>query len=71
MITTVTGKNMVTVPEKVARQFGIVPGYKLDWQPLEGKEEIRVKVIPDRATLAKQLFGAGRKFHQNATQWPS
>jgi bifunctional DNA-binding transcriptional regulator/antitoxin component of YhaV-PrlF toxin-antitoxin module len=53
---------MVTVPAKVARQFGIKPGYKLDWQPVEGKEEIRVTVIPDRAALSKRLFGAGRKF---------
>ena len=67
MITTVTWENMVTVPAKIARRFGIVPGYKLDWQPLERKKEIRVRVIPNRATLAKQLFGAGRKFHRNAT----
>ncbi len=56
---------MVTVPAKVARKFGIKPGYKLDWQPIEGKEEIRVTVIPDRAVLAKRLFGAGKRFSRD------
>jgi AbrB family looped-hinge helix DNA binding protein len=62
MITTVTQKNMVTIPAEVARRFGIKPGWKLDWQPVEGKNEIVVRVIPDRGELARRLLGAGRKF---------
>ncbi len=62
MITTVTQKNMVTIPVEVGRRFGIKPGYRLDWQPVEGKEEILVRVIPDRAELARRLLGAGRRF---------
>jgi len=62
MITTVTKKNMVTIPASVGREFGIRPGYRLDWQPLEGKEEILVKVIPDRAKLAERLLGQGKRF---------
>jgi AbrB family looped-hinge helix DNA binding protein len=62
MRTTVTEKNMVTIPAEVARRFGIKPGWKLDWQPVEGKNEIIVKVIPDRGERARQLLGAGRKF---------
>lgn len=57
MKTTVTGKNMVSIPAEVARQFGIKPGYKLDWEPVEGKQEILIKVIPDRVEIARQLFG--------------
>ncbi len=53
---------MVTIPIKIAREFEIKPGCKLDWQPVEGKEQIKVAVIPDRATLATQLFGAGKQF---------
>lgn len=60
MITTVTKKNMVTIPAEVARCLGIKPGYRLDWQPVEGKEEILVRVIPDRGELARRLLGAGR-----------
>jgi AbrB family looped-hinge helix DNA binding protein len=62
MITTVTQKNMVTLPAEVARRFGIKPGWKLDWQPVEGKNEIIVRVIPDRGEWARQLLGTGRKF---------
>jgi AbrB family looped-hinge helix DNA binding protein len=59
MITTVTQKNMVTIPADVARALGIKPGYKLDWLPVEGKDEIIIRVIPDRAELARRLMGMG------------
>ena len=59
MITTVTQKNMVTIPAEIARKLGIKPGYKLTWQPVEGKDEIVVKVIPDRGELARRLCGMG------------
>ena len=62
MITTVTQKNMITLPAEIGRRLGIKPGYRLDWQPVEGKEEILVRVIPDRGELARRLLGAGRKF---------
>jgi bifunctional DNA-binding transcriptional regulator/antitoxin component of YhaV-PrlF toxin-antitoxin module len=62
MITTVTQKNMVTIPAEVGRYFGIKPGYRLDWQPIVGTDEILVRVIPDRAELARRLLGAGRRF---------
>lgn len=62
MITTVTQKNMVTIPAEVGRKLGIKPGWKLDWQPVEGKEEILVRVIPDRGELARRLLGSGRRF---------
>ena len=62
MITTVTQKNMVTIPAEVGRKFGIKPGWKLDWQPVEGREEIVVRVIPDRGELARRLRGAARRF---------
>lgn len=62
MITTVTQKNMVTIPAEVGRKLGIKPGWKLDWQPVEGREEILVRVIPDRGELARRLLGAGRRF---------
>lgn len=62
MVTTVTQENMVTIPTDVGRKLGIKPGSKLDWQPVEGKDEILVRVIPDRGELARRLLGAGRKF---------
>jgi len=71
MITTVTQKNMVTIPAEVGRKLGIRPGWKLDWQPVEGKEEILVRVIPDRGEQARRLLGAGLQgrlsFHLTGT----
>ena len=61
-ITTVTQKNMVTIPAVVGRHFGITPGCKLDWKPVQGREEILVKVIPKRGELARRLRGGGRKY---------
>lgn len=55
MITTVTRKNTITVPAKVRREFGIRPGSRLDWQPVEGRDEILVRVIPDRGERARKL----------------
>ncbi len=62
MITTVTRKNMITIPAEVGRIFGIKPGWKLEWQPLEGTDEILVRVIPDRGELARRLAGTGKKY---------
>jgi AbrB family looped-hinge helix DNA binding protein len=59
MITIVTQKNMVTIPAEVARKLGIKPGDKLDWQPVEGKAEIVIKVIPTRGELVRRLCGIG------------
>ena len=62
MITTVSQKNTVTIPAELRREYGIRPGYRLDWQPVHGREEIVVRVIPDRQELARRLLGAGRCF---------
>jgi bifunctional DNA-binding transcriptional regulator/antitoxin component of YhaV-PrlF toxin-antitoxin module len=62
MITTVTGKNMVSIPASIGRRFGIKPGYRLQWRPVEGRDEILVRVIPGRGELARRLVGAGRRF---------
>jgi len=62
MITTVTLKNTVVILAEVERHYGIRPGYRLDWQVVAGKNEILVRIIPDRAELARRLLGAGRRF---------
>lgn len=62
MITTVTQKNMITIPAALGRQSGIRPGYRFYWQPVVERDEILVRVIPDRKELARRLLGAGRRF---------
>lgn len=70
MITTVTQKNMITIPAEVGRHYGIKPGYRLDWQVMDGTDEILVRVIPDRTEMARRLLGKGRHFSpdRNAVQ---
>jgi bifunctional DNA-binding transcriptional regulator/antitoxin component of YhaV-PrlF toxin-antitoxin module len=60
MITTVTQKNMVSIPAEISRTLHITPGCKLDWQAVPGSEEMRVRVIPRRGEQARRLLGAGR-----------
>lgn len=63
METTVTRKNMVTIPASLGRRYSITPGCKLAWEPVEGsEEEIRVRIIPRRGDQARRLLGAGRAY---------
>jgi AbrB family looped-hinge helix DNA binding protein len=62
MITTVTGENRITIPAEIVRRLGIKPGYRLDWQAVEGAEGILVRVLPERGESARRLLGAGREF---------
>ena len=62
MITTVTGKNQVTIPAKLAKELGIKPGNRLDWQHSKEKDMVRVKILPARQAMVMSLMGAGKKF---------
>jgi bifunctional DNA-binding transcriptional regulator/antitoxin component of YhaV-PrlF toxin-antitoxin module len=62
METTVTTNSMVTVPASVSRKMGIRPGSRLQWDPVEGTNQVVVTVLPDRAELARRLCGTGRRF---------
>lgn len=70
METTVTAKNMITIPQVIARKFGIVPGWRLDWKESDQPDEIIVRVIPDRAERGRRLLGKGKEIapgRDNAT----
>lgn len=41
---------MVTIPAEIGRRFGIKPGYRFEWQPVEGTDEILVRIIPDKGS---------------------
>jgi AbrB family looped-hinge helix DNA binding protein len=56
MITTVTGKNQINIPAELARELDIAPGTRLDWAKGETGVLI-VKIIPNRAELARRLAG--------------
>ena len=62
METLVSTKNMVSIPQAIARLYGISPGWKLDWEPSGRQDELIVRVIPDRAERARRLQGKGRLY---------
>ncbi len=59
MITTVTGKNQVTIPAELARELNIKAGTQLDWSKGEDGT-LQAKPLPSRGTLARRLAGIGR-----------
>jgi AbrB family looped-hinge helix DNA binding protein len=61
MITTVTGKNQITIPAQLARELDVTPGTRLDWSK-GGDGIIVAKIIPRRAELARRLAGRGKKY---------
>lgn len=62
MITTVTGKNQITIPAVIAQRIGIKNGSRIDWQLCAEADEIRCIVLPDPSTVASQLRGSGKRF---------
>ncbi len=61
MITTVTGKNQVTIPAELARECNIKAGTQLDWSR-DDDGTLRVKLLPSRGELARRLAGIGREW---------
>ncbi|MCY4482075.1 MAG: hypothetical protein OXC12_04300 [Spirochaetaceae bacterium] len=59
MITTVTGKNQVTVPAAVAAAEAIEPGTRLQWSVTEQEHVLEVRVLPSVAAVAAGLRGRG------------
>lgn len=62
MTTTLTGKNQITIPAALANRHGMKPGTRIEWLDGETSDEIICRILPDPATLAAELRGAGRKY---------
>jgi AbrB family looped-hinge helix DNA binding protein len=59
MITTVTGKNQITIPAKIATTAGIQPGVRIDWT-LRDDGVLMGRLLPSRGELARKVAGMGR-----------
>ena len=59
MITTVTGKNQITIPAKIATTAGIQPGARIDWT-LRADGVLMGRLLPSRGELARKVAGMGR-----------
>jgi uncharacterized protein len=58
-------ERMISTPyfrEEVQQTRETIYGQGSQGQPVEGEEQILVRVIPDRGELAHRLLGAGREF---------
>jgi bifunctional DNA-binding transcriptional regulator/antitoxin component of YhaV-PrlF toxin-antitoxin module len=64
MITTVTGKNQVTVPAAIAAVEAIEPGTRLQWSATEREHVLEVRVLPSVAAVAAGLRGRGLRHRQ-------
>ena len=62
MITTVTGKNQITIPAAIANRIGLKNGSRIDWQLSSKPDEIRCIVLPEPSVIAASLRGAGKRF---------
>lgn len=70
MITTLTGRNQITIPASLAARFSLKPGTRIEWLPGEAPDEIHCRILPDPARLASELQGAGRKYLQTGQPHP-
>ena len=61
MITTVTGKNQISIPAALAHELGLKPGSQIDWSKAVEPDQIICRVLPDPAAVAASLRGGGRK----------
>jgi bifunctional DNA-binding transcriptional regulator/antitoxin component of YhaV-PrlF toxin-antitoxin module len=60
MITTITGKNQVTVPAEIVGKARLGPGTRLEWRLTDRQDVLEVHVLPDSSSVAKALRGRGR-----------
>ena len=61
MITTITGKNQVTLPAELVRALELAPGTQLD-REIGPNRTLIATPRPTRAQLAAAFVGSGRKY---------
>ena len=59
MITTVTGKNQITIPAKIMRALDIQPGTRLDWS-VDDQGALVAQILPHRGVLARRAAGMAK-----------
>ena len=64
MVTTITGKNQVTIPARIVALEGMEPGTRLEWIPTDREHVIEVRVLRNIARVASDLRGRGVRFQK-------
>ncbi|KAB2642594.1 MAG: AbrB/MazE/SpoVT family DNA-binding domain-containing protein [Verrucomicrobia bacterium] len=70
MITTLTGKNQITIPAALSAKLKLKRGTRLEWMATNAPDEIHCRILPDPAVLASELHGAGRRYLQAGKKHP-
>lgn len=63
MITTITGKNQITLPAEIVKRLDLMPGMQLEWR-IGNDHSLIATPRPSKAKLAAKLMGSGRKYLQ-------
>jgi AbrB family looped-hinge helix DNA binding protein len=66
VITTITGKNQVTVPAEIVDKAGLKQGTRLDWRMTDRDGVLEIRVLPDQGSFAASLRGRGNTFKKVA-----
>jgi bifunctional DNA-binding transcriptional regulator/antitoxin component of YhaV-PrlF toxin-antitoxin module len=66
MVTTLTGKNQVTVPAKLVQELRLHPGVRLDWF-IGPDKTLRARRLASKQELSANLAGRGRRFLTSGT----
>lgn len=59
MISTLTGKNQVTVPAELARDLKLVPGTRLDWMAGDTADTIVIRILPSKRQVLARIQELG------------
>jgi len=70
MTTTITGRHQITIPAALVAELALKPGTRIEWLPGDAPDEFRCRVLPDIATVARTLRGAGKKYWKAGTPHP-
>ncbi len=59
MISTLTGKNQVTVPAELARELCLEPGVRLDWTAGTTPNTIHIRILPSKRQILDRIQELG------------
>lgn len=62
MQSTVTGRNQVSIPARLARKLGIHRGSRVAWEETDEADCVLVRVLLDREQQLEALSGSGRRW---------
>jgi bifunctional DNA-binding transcriptional regulator/antitoxin component of YhaV-PrlF toxin-antitoxin module len=61
MISTLTGKNQVTVPAELARELSLEPGTRLDWTAGATPDTIHIRILPSKRQVLDRVQELGTR----------